>query len=213
MQNSQIEILYFYDALCGWCYGFSPVIQNFYQNHQHEWKFSVYSGGMMLGARLGPINEVAPYIKSAYKTVEEHCGVKFGQNFLQNVLLPGTAVLSSLEPGILMSVFKSFETGKEVEFAVQLQKAIYSDGILPTNMLDFVPYATKLGVDEKEFRYRLAQPSYHDIAYAEFRAVQQFGVKGFPCTVMLHNDQYTILANGYLPLSELERMAALVLNS
>lgn len=202
--QSNTEILYFYDALCGWCYGFSPVISAFSEKYQDQIRFRVFSGGMMMGERSGPINTVAPYIKNRYQDVEERSGVKFGEAFINERLNPGTAVLSSLEPAIAMAVFKSFESGKEIRFAAALQKAIYYDGILSTDLKAMIPYAVELGIDEQEFRIRLNDPIYHDRAYDDFRTCQRFGIQGFPSTVLLHEDKYYLLGHGYTDFESLE---------
>jgi putative protein-disulfide isomerase len=60
-----MKMLYFYDALCGWCYGFSPVMQKTAEVYQDQFEFQVVSGGMISGSRIGPIGTVAPYIKTA----------------------------------------------------------------------------------------------------------------------------------------------------
>ncbi len=200
--QSNTEILYFYDALCGWCYGFSPVINALHDKYGEEIKFRVFAGGMMMGDRRGTINDVAPYIKGgAYKDVEERAGVKFGEKFINEILEPGTAILSSLEPAIALAVFKSFETKKDIQYASALQKAIYFDGALSTDLHAFIPYAVELGIDEQEFRIRLNDPVYHDRAFDDIRTTQKFGIQGFPSTVLLHEDKYYLIGHGF---SELE---------
>ena len=160
----------------------------------------------MMGDRMGPWNEVAPYVKEgAWKTVENRTGVLFGPKFLEEVLEPGTSIASSLEPAIALSVFKSFETGKDVFYAAALQRAIYQDGVESTNLQGFIPYAEELGVDPVEFQIRLKDPSNHDKAFDDFRTAQRFGIHGFPSTVLLHEDQYYLIGRGY---SDLETMKA-----
>lgn len=204
--QSNTEILYFYDALCGWCYGFSPVIRELADKYGDKIRFRVFSGGMMMGDRMGSWNDVAPYVKEgAWKAVEQRTGTKFGEKFLNEVLEPGTSVASSLEPAIAMAVFKSFDTCKDVQFASALQKAIYYDGVLSTDLKGFIPYATAFGVDETEFKIRLNDPVYHDKAFDDFRTAQKFGIQGFPSTVLLHEDQYYLIGHGY---SDLEAMEA-----
>lgn len=211
--QSNTEILYFYDALCGWCYGFSPVIRQMEEKYGSTIRFRVFSGGMMMGDRMGPINEVAPYIKNgAYRDVEKRTGIRFGEKFLNEVLEPGTAVLSSLEPAIALAVFKSFESGKDIAYASALQKAIYYDGVKPTDLEAFIPYAAELGIDEKEFRIRLNDPAYHDRAYDDFRTCQRFGIQGFPTTVLLHEDKYYLLGHGYTDLETLEQRMEEIIN-
>ena len=64
------RIIYFFDTLCGWCYGFSPVIKQIADKYGDEFDFEVISGGMMMGERVQPASVMADYILNAYKTVE-----------------------------------------------------------------------------------------------------------------------------------------------
>ncbi len=64
------KLIYVYDALCGWCYGFSPVISKIHKEYKDSLEFEVISGGMILGDRIGPIGEVASYIKTGL----QRCG-------------------------------------------------------------------------------------------------------------------------------------------
>ena len=92
-------LIYVYDALCGWCYGFSPVMQQLHEKYSKEMDFTVLSGGMVTGERVGPIGQVAGYISEAYKTVEAHSGVQFGDGFLNGILKEGKAIFNSVRSG------------------------------------------------------------------------------------------------------------------
>ena len=105
--QEKITILYFYDALCGWCYGFSPVIQKLHQQFEDHFEFQIISGGLRLGEGVSPIGEVAPYIKAgAYQTVEERCGVKFGEAFIKGPMEKGDMILNSEPPAIALAIVK-----------------------------------------------------------------------------------------------------------
>ncbi|WP_315819016.1 hypothetical protein [Paraflavitalea speifideaquila] len=43
-----ITIYYCYDAYCGWCYGFSPVIKRIAEEYKDRVSFEVLSGGMII---------------------------------------------------------------------------------------------------------------------------------------------------------------------
>ncbi len=45
------RIIYVNDALCGWCYGFSPVITAIHEKYKDELDFEVISGGMVTGSQ------------------------------------------------------------------------------------------------------------------------------------------------------------------
>ena len=79
MNTTKFRIIYVYDALCGWCYGFSPVMRRLHDTYADAFDFEVLSGGMMTGTRVRPVAESMSYIQQAYKVVEEHTGVRFGR--------------------------------------------------------------------------------------------------------------------------------------
>ncbi|MFB1021906.1 MAG: hypothetical protein QMC40_04005 [Vicingaceae bacterium] len=57
------KLTYCFDALCGWCYGFTNVMEAIYSKYRGKIDFNTVSGGLSLGERAGFINDVAPYIK------------------------------------------------------------------------------------------------------------------------------------------------------
>ncbi|NJL75411.1 MAG: hypothetical protein HC892_10655 [Saprospiraceae bacterium] len=105
--TNRMKIIYVYDALCGWCYGFSPTMQEFHNKYQSELDFEVISGGMVTKDRIGPIGEVASYISWAYKEVERTTGVQFGTSFLQGVLKDGKAIFYFLSTHYCIICFQN----------------------------------------------------------------------------------------------------------
>ncbi|HXI00169.1 MAG TPA: hypothetical protein VNI52_07850 [Sphingobacteriaceae bacterium] len=124
------KFIYVYDALCGWCYGFSPVVMALHEKYNQQFDFEVISGGMVTGSRVGPIGVVAPYIKKAYRTVEETTGIKFGEGFLRNID-EGEMIMNSEKPAVALAVFRTYYPDKAVMFAHELQNAINFDGADP----------------------------------------------------------------------------------
>ena len=41
-------LIYCYDAYCGWCYGFSPVVKKIADNYKSRLHIEVLSGGMII---------------------------------------------------------------------------------------------------------------------------------------------------------------------
>jgi putative protein-disulfide isomerase len=197
--DNTITITYVYDALCGWCYGFSPVIEQLHAAMHEQAHFEVISGGMITGPRIGPIGEVAGYIQQAYKDVEQATGVKFGEKFLTETLAQGTAIFTSIPPAIALSVFKTHLPEQAVAFAGTLQKAIYYDGLQPLNLAGYAPYAAAYGVDGDQFVAAMSDPAFERAAKKEFAYTAGVGVNGFP-TVLVQNAQRSyVVARGYLP--------------
>ena len=80
-------LFYCYDAYCGWCYGFSSVIKQIAAENP-ALQIDVLSGGMILPEKPTHISVTAGYILTAYKTVEDHTGVKFGADYLWHIEHP-----------------------------------------------------------------------------------------------------------------------------
>ena len=199
-----MKIIYVYDALCGWCYGFSPVITDIEKKYRDRFDFEVISGGMVTGDRIGSIGEVAPYIKWAYKDVEKATGVNFGNTFLNETLEKGEAIFTSIEPAIALSIFKDFKKEDNIAFAGALQKAIYYDGIEPLNLEAYGKIAQRFGLDSADFVSKMEDTYFKNLAYEDFKNAAAFGVRGFPTLIAEINEQYYQLANGYMPLESLE---------
>ncbi len=116
-------LYYCYDAYCGWCYGFSPVLKKIAETFKDSLDIEVLSGGMIIGEQVVPVDKIAPYIKSAYKRVEELSGVKFGEDYLWHINNPEQSdwQMNSEKPAIALCIFKEYYPQRQVEFASDLQ--------------------------------------------------------------------------------------------
>jgi putative protein-disulfide isomerase len=203
--NERPRLWYIYDALCGWCYGFSPVMKRLQESYGNTLNFEVISGGMVTGKRVGAIGEVAPYISWAYKTVEERTGVRFGEGFLQGILADGTAIFTSLPPALALTAFKTFQPQNAVLFAHALQTAVYSDGIEPSNHEAYLPYAVAFGIDAEAFRTAMLAPETLRAAETEFQLSTRLGVTGFPTVFVQRGDTLSMIAQGYTDYAEIQQ--------
>jgi putative protein-disulfide isomerase len=204
MNNTQIRIYYFFDVLCGWCYGFSPVIQKLHDKYKDKMHFEILSGGMVTGTRIGPIGQVAAYIKDAHKTVEDTAGVPFGEAFLKNILEEGSTIFSSIPPSLAMVVFKTQQKENAIPFAGSLQKAVYYDGIDPNDYEAYGRYAASFGLDEKNFVEQMRGNQATAMMEREFEMTNQSGVQGFPTLIAAVGQEMYVLTRGYAPFDKLD---------
>ncbi len=202
--KKKYRIIYVYDALCGWCYGFSKVITFYFEKNQDLFEFEVLSGGMMIGERKGTIDQIAPYIKNAYKTVEDTTGIKFGEAYLRH-LETGTMVLDSEKPAIALSVFKSYQPDQAIPFVHDLQNAIYFDGKDPNENEVYRYLAVNFGIDPDDFEMKLNQETFKEAAYYDFALAKQLQVQGYPAVLIQANESsFYLVAKGYTDLDTFE---------
>ena len=199
-----MKIYYVYDALCGWCYGFSPVIQAFATKHAAEVEIEVVSGCMVKGDRIGPIGEVAPYIAWAYKDVENASGVQFGSNFLDITLKDGKAIFTSLPACLAMSAFKTLRPAEAVAFASRLQKGVYWEGREPMDTAHYGTMAAEFGLNSAAFIAQMQSPATLSLAQVDIALSNSMGVTGFPTVVAEVGGKRIAIARGFVDAKTLE---------
>lgn len=203
-----MSFYYCYDAYCGWCYGFSPVIRRIYEEYRDRFSFEVLSGGMILPDKPQPIGVMAPYIQKAYKIVEERTGVLFGEDWRWHIFHPDESdwYPSSEKPAIALCVFKEYHPGLAVPFAGELQFALHYEGRDLTDDEAYRHLLEKYRIPEKEFYSKLHDPAYKEMAYEEFALVRQFRVTGFPTVFLQVSDsKFYQLTRGYTDYATLKK--------
>jgi putative protein-disulfide isomerase len=190
------SILYVFDPMCGWCYGFSNIIKQASQEYQDDFEFTILSGGMVVGEREGPIGDFADYILSAYKRVEELSGATFGEPYL-NQLKTKSIHTSSVIPSIALEVFKSYQPQLAISFASDLQKAYYLEGLDLRQDSVYIGLIQKYNLPEKEFLEKLHSEEFKEKAFAGFQESAQLGVQGYPAVIGIKDGKYYMLSNGF----------------
>src|SRR6478672_5022138 len=85
---SKPMLFYCYDAYCGWCYAFSPVMKKIDAGFGARVDLEVLSGGMIISDKPKHISLMSGYIQKEYPQVEEYTGVKFGADYLWHINNP-----------------------------------------------------------------------------------------------------------------------------
>lgn len=157
---------------------------------------------MVLGNRIGPIGEVAGYIKQAYKVVEERTGITFGPDFIKT-LDEGKIIFTSLPPSRALTTFKTYRPQDAVLMAHEIQKAIYFEGRAPGDERVYLDLAKKFDLNEKDFQEKLWSEEIAEATEHDFKKSAQLGVSGFPTVLLGKDNEFTPIARGYLPYEDL----------
>lgn len=204
------RILYIMDPLCGWCYGFSAVMQEFQKKYQSEFDFQVVVGGMMTGLRVEPVAAMASYILSAYKRVEEYTGVTFGEPYLE-LLSEGTDISNSEPPCRAIYTFGHMVPGRMLDFAHSLQQKHFVEGKSFNDENTYREMALEFDLNPEEF---LAAMKTEDNRYGtqqEFQWAKSANITGFPSTVLQYDGKYYMLSQGFRPLEDIEKILQYVI--
>lgn len=201
------RLIYCFDAYCGWCYGFSPVIKKIADEYLAVMDSEAYSGGMILTEKPVHIGATAAYIKGAYKNVEELTGVKFGEDYLWHINHPEQSdwYPHSAKPAIALCVFKTFFPKKSIAIAADIQYALHFEGRDLTDDEAYRYLLDKYGIDHEDFYEKLKSDVYEDEARYEFAICKQLQVTGFPAVFIQTGElKFNQIARGYTPYEVLK---------
>ncbi|WP_299253423.1 DsbA family protein [uncultured Cytophaga sp.] len=199
-----IKLIYVYDALCGWCYGFGPVINQIGNDYKDKVEIEILSGGMVLGDRIGPISNMSEYVLSAIPILEEASGVTFGQAYIE-LVKEGSYVSSSEKPSIALCVYKSFTSKNQIAYAHSIQKAFFIEARDINQDSVYANIATQFDLDKVEFLKRMQDTAYLNLAHAEFAKATKMGVTGYPTLLQKKENGYQVLCEGYVSYKALEK--------
>ncbi len=198
--GGQGALYYCFDALCGWCYGFSQVITKIWEEYKDKLNFEVLSGGMIMPDNAQPISAMASYISEAHKNIEKMAGVTFGADYLWHINNPEESdwVLNSEKPAVALSVLREAHPQRAVKIASDLQFAHFYEGRDLTDSEAYRHLLPKYELDADEFYSKLNSEEYLDKAYYDFALVKQLQVTGYPAVLLQVTDsKFYLISRGY----------------
>jgi putative protein-disulfide isomerase len=201
-------LIYCYDAYCGWCYGFSPVIKKITEEYNKQFETEVLSGGMIIGEYVMPIIKIASFIKNSYKRIEDLTGIQFGQDFLWHINNPDKSdwMMNSQKPAIALCIFKEYHHTKQLEFASDLQYALNYEGRDLDDDEAYQHLLKKYAIHEEDFYIKLKSDEYKEKAYYEFTTCKQLQATSFPQVLLqIHETKFYLLAKGFTSYEELKK--------
>ena len=202
-------LIYCYDAYCGWCYGFSPIIKKIAEEYSFQLDVEVLSGGMMIGENKMPIEKIGPYIQGAYKRVEEVTGIKFGDDFLWHTANPDKSdwVMNSEKPAIALCILKEIYPERQLEFAGDLQYALNYEGRDLDDDEAYKHLLEKYTISENDFYTKLKSDEYKEKAYYEFALCKQLNVDSYPqVLIQLHSNKFYLITKGFSTYEEVKKV-------
>ena len=186
-------LIYCYDAYCGWCYGFSPVIKKIEDDYRETLQLEVLSGGLVNYGKPQPLSVFSELILGSYKRIEESSTVEFGPDFLWHVRNTDKSdwFLDSEKAATALCIFKEMYPDMQAQFAADLQ---YAFNFEARDLMDDEAYRhllIKYKIDGDDFYTKLNSEEYKKKAHHEFELCKQLGITGFPC-VLLQVDENKI---------------------
>lgn len=205
-------LIYAYDPLCGWCYGFHPVLDQLIQRFDNRLNFKIVSGGLAVGENAQTISEGYGYIRDGLKQVEKITGIKFGENF-KMLAEEGSYMYDSMPPCLAQTAIKEMAPDLAIGFSFAMQKALFVEGM---DLNDPDTYKSLLDEFNEDFESFLKLYNSEDVKIRtkqEFHWCKNKGAYGFPTLLIQLEDEYGIVTRGYRPYEALESHLHHLLNN
>lgn len=181
---------YFFDPLCGWCYGIAPLIKAAAALPAVE--LHLHGGGLWPRPTVLPAS-VRKQIRAADARVGQLSGQPYGPQYL-DVLLPGDGMVLHSQP-VTAAVLAAgaLRPGADLEMLRAIQTAHYVGGEHVVEPETLLRLANGLGLDTAAFSTAL-DPAIADAHIAGTqRKMQQLGVNGFPAVFIEQGGQFAEL--------------------
>ena len=196
-------LIYVYDPLCGWCFGFHPVIEKIVTRFDERLNVEVKPGGLAIGDKAQPIGEGYSYIKDSTEQVEDITGAEFGRNF--KLLAEEGSYLYDSEPSCLAQLaMNRLEPESSLKFAGDMQKALFVEGKSLNEWGTFDELLNNYNIENKSFKKLWSSDELKQELHKEFAWCKKAGATGFPTLLLQIGDEISRMARGYRPYDVIE---------
>lgn len=205
-------LIYAYDPLCGWCFGFHPIVKKLADRFREEITIKVIPGGLAVDENAKAIEEGHQYILSILPQAEKTMGVKFGENF--KLLMEEGSYFYNSEPSCrIQTVVNEMSPEYALEFAEKLQKAFFIEGRNLNKWETFRELLSEFPVESDTAKTLYESEKMKQKTREQFEWCKKNGTTGFPALLLQIENEIGTLSRGYRPYDILESHLHHLLNN
>lgn len=198
MSQTKPKLIYFGDPMCSWCYGFSPEITKAVDSLSQDIDFQLIMGGLR-PYNTETMTDLGDFLKGHWEEV----GHRSGQPFSYDILKDTTFVYDTEPACRAVVLMRSLQPESEFSFFKKIQTSFYHKNKNTNLTATYAELATEFGLDKKEFAKQFESNEMKLKVKEDFLYSQQVGVRGFPTIVFQIEDQFYMIANGYVKAEQI----------
>lgn len=193
MVNPNATLHYFFDPLCGWCYGGAPLIHA--AAGLDGLALQLHPGGMMSGDRRQSVSPaLRDYVMPHDARIAALSGQPFGDNYFNGLLQDAGATFDSTPP--TLAIMAAGALGADpLAMLGRLQQAHYAEGRRIADAGVLLKLAAELGLDVAAFEAEMQkQAAVFDACVGRTRQLMaQHNLRGFPSLLLEQGERLTRL--------------------
>jgi putative protein-disulfide isomerase len=198
-----MQLLYFADPLCSWCYGFGPELSRFIARHPHA-QVDLVMGGLRAGNSEVMSDAFRDMLRGHWAHVAEASGLPFSTEILAR-----PEFIYDTEPpcrGVVTA--RNIDVALAFDFFKAVQTAFYRDGREVTRALVLADIAAETGYPRAEFLGALESVEMREATRNDFAMAQSLGVSGFPTLAAAKGPQLYLVTSGFVRDGVLDQRVA-----
>lgn len=197
-----MKVIYVWDALCGWCYGFGTVLEAFVARHP-ELELELVSGGLMPTEMLTV--KAHPYIPEANQRITNTYGVRFGSAYEQAIRGKGLRVSSFHTAWAFGLLRKQLPKAQHLALAKAMQTAMYAEGRSLSELDTYRPILRQFGLSETLLLPELGKAlRKDDTMHPDFSRARELEAEVYPTLLLEHQGELYLLSEGAALAEEVE---------
>ncbi len=190
-----LQLLYFANPMCSWCWGFQPVVHALVER---GFPITVALGS--LGAdRARPMRDID---KATVREHWEHVQERTGQPFDFGFFARDGFVYDTAPPCRAIAVVRSRYPALALPFVGRLQERFYAMGQDMTDPVVLREAAGEFGVEADHFDAVFNDPTTAAEVAAEWQQTARLGVTGYPTLLALRPGKPEVITIGWRPLAQ-----------
>ena len=187
------KIVYFGDPLCSWCYGFAPEISQVKERFGESMGFQLVMGGLRPHG-TERIVEMQSFLRHHWEEVGNRSGQPFQFDMLENA----DFVYDTEPPSRAVVAIRQLAPQHEFDFFKQVQRLFYYDNKDTGMAENYFSLLDAIDVKPEEFVEAFEDDMIRKKTQQDFMFSQNAGIRGFPTTVLKVEQDYYLLAHGYM---------------
>ena len=203
-----MQFVYFASPMCSWCWGFSPVVQKLKKEYGAN-KIRLVLTPFRVDTTEPMDDALRNYVLGQWHKVHQTTGQAFDFRFA----MPKDFIYNTTLVCLSIKAFCNQLIEQELDYMHDLQHLYYTKNQDLTNEDILIEIAEKFGLNTSQFKQDLHSELTKEELEKDFSMCQQLNVRSYPTLMLEQNDEYSVLANGYLSFTELQqRMESLTNN-
>lgn len=197
-----LNLVYFADPMCSWCYGFGPQLVKLidHETGRQSVNLDLTMGG--LRAHNTQVMDAASKTVTLdhWKLVRDATGLPFVDTAMQ-----ADGFIYDTEPACRAVVaVRQIGTGKALAYFHAVQRAFYAEGRDTTTETVLAEVAQACGIDHGAFLAAFRSEAIKDLTRHDFALTQSVGVTGFPTLCVDIDQKLYLLTSGFVRAEQIE---------